>query len=303
MLVLLDGVPQRVAVVQRLAPDVLTLAGALAQVHRDHVGLHLDAEAYELRQRIAPDVRRRSRISRDDPRDPLVGDEARLDHLGEPRGDLLRGQAREQVEVAEHGRRLVEGADEVLPGGEVDPGLPADRGIDHGQHGRGYGDVAHASQPGGGHEAREIRRRPSAEPDDHIAAGEARGSEPVPAAHERLGGLRPLAVGHVDEERAFPEGRGDRLREPREGRRVNQCRPPTPHELGQLSKAAPGHRHVVRLLGGDVDLLSHRADSSNAATIWLASSVVEDPVGVEPDGRDLLVQVGSARREGSPSSP
>ena len=65
-----------------------------------------------------------------DVRDRLaIDEERRLDHLGEPRGALTARERRERGDVGEHGVRLVERTDEVLPRGDVDRGLAADRRV------------------------------------------------------------------------------------------------------------------------------------------------------------------------------
>src|SRR3546814_6367252 len=57
----------------------------------------------------------------------------------------------------------LEGADQVLAGVGVDPGLAADRGVDHGQQCGGHVHDRDAPHPGGGDKAGEVGRRSTAE--------------------------------------------------------------------------------------------------------------------------------------------
>src|SRR5438874_6978792 len=55
-------------------------------------------------------------------------------------------------------RSLVEGAEQVLSGGDVHPRLAADRGVDHGQQCRGDLDVGDAAQVGRRDEPGDVAR-------------------------------------------------------------------------------------------------------------------------------------------------
>ena len=63
--------------------------------------------------------------------EPGVGDQRRLDDLREPCPQLPVRQRRERVGVGDDGRRLVEGADQVLAARMIDAGLAADGGVHH----------------------------------------------------------------------------------------------------------------------------------------------------------------------------
>src|SRR5699024_1618626 len=95
----------------------------------------------------------------------------------------------------------VEGANEVLALLRVDPGLPTDGGVDHGEQRRRDLDDSNAAQPGGGDEAGEVGGRPSPDPDDDVGAGEVRLPEDLPAERGDLGGLRLLRIGYFGDER------------------------------------------------------------------------------------------------------
>lgn len=92
----------------------------------------------------------------------------------------------------------MEGPDEVLALGGVDPGLAADGRVHHAEDGGGHGDPAHPAQPGRGHEPGEVRGGSAAHADDDVGAGEAGLAERLPAVGGDLGGLGLLGVGHLD---------------------------------------------------------------------------------------------------------
>ena len=116
-------------------------------------------------------VRAAGRVLLDQLQDLRVGDESGLDDLGEPADVVVDRQRVQRGQVAQHPGRGVEGADEVLALGGVDAGLAADGGVDHGEHGRGDGDPAHAAQPGRGDESGEVGGRAAADADDRHRCG------------------------------------------------------------------------------------------------------------------------------------
>ena len=63
---------------------------------------------------------------------------------------------REEVGVGEDGLRVVEAADEVFSGDEVDAGFAADGGVDLGEEGGGDLHVADAAHVDGGEEAGDV---------------------------------------------------------------------------------------------------------------------------------------------------
>ncbi len=86
------------------------------------------------------------------PRKTAIRHQGVLDHLGESGTQLARRQRGERVRVGDDGARLVEGADQVLAAGMVDPGLAAHGRIDLGeQRGREL-HVVHAALVAGGRE-------------------------------------------------------------------------------------------------------------------------------------------------------
>ena len=110
-------------------------------------------------------------------------------------------QGGEDVEVAEHAGRRVEGADEVLALGGVDPGLAADGRVDHAEQRRRDLDDPDPAQPRRRDEAREVGDGAAADADDGVGPGEpgvAERAQSAAATAARLGGL---GVGHLGERR------------------------------------------------------------------------------------------------------
>ncbi len=106
---------------------------------------------------------------------------------------------REGVEgggVGDDKARLVEGADQVLAVGGVDPGLAAHRGIDLGEQGGRRLHEAHAPAQGRGGEAREITHDSAAERHHDVVALDLVGQQAI--ADLRVGGvaLRGFARRH-----------------------------------------------------------------------------------------------------------
>ena len=99
-----------------------------------------------------------------------IVDQAVLDHFGETRPQFTRWQGAQRAEVRQHCTRLVKRADQVLAAGVIDARLAAHGGVDHGQRRGGDADVGDPTQPGRGHEPREVRRRSSADA-DHLQIG------------------------------------------------------------------------------------------------------------------------------------
>ena len=194
-LVVLDRVAEGVPVVEHLP------AAGLAQVAGDDLGLDPDAALHELADHLGLRVAHRLRVGLDELEDPLVGDEAALDDLRHAGEQLVLGQRPQRVEVAQHGRGRVEGAHEVLALGRVDPGLAAHGGVDHAEQGGGHVHHAHAAQPRGGHEPREVGDRSPAHGHDRVRAGEVVLPEDLPAEGRHLDVLALLGVGDLGGER------------------------------------------------------------------------------------------------------
>ena len=101
-----------------------------------------------------------------------VAEDARLDGLLQAGAEFGGREGGEQVDVGEDGARLVEAADEVFAGGEVDAGLAADGGVDLGEEGGRDLDEGHAAHVDGGEEAGDVADDAAAECDEErIAVG------------------------------------------------------------------------------------------------------------------------------------
>ena len=197
----LDGVPERVPVVEHLASDaaVARRRRRLEEVQPHDVRLHLHGSADEVGQELTGRVRGRLGSGLDVVEDAGVAHEPHLDDLGHAGKEVVARQRVEGVDVAEHPTRAPEGAHQVLAGSRVDPRLAADGRIDHSQERRGDLDDPDAAQPGGCHEAGQVGRRASAQADDGVAAREPGGAEHRPAEGRHLGRLRVLRLGHLDQ--------------------------------------------------------------------------------------------------------
>ena len=205
-------------------------------------------------------------------------------------------------QVAEHPGGLVERADQVLALGRVDPGLAADRGVDHAeQRGRHVHDPDPA-QEGRGDEAGQVGRRSAADADDRVGAGEAR---PARAPSSRT----PRPRTSWPPRRRAPRWHAPRSRLQR-GRRGSRDRSPTgpadgspppvvrrSEQAGQLAEQPvpdddvvrrrrldPDPRHVAPICCSTVaatsldDLVDGRGRRSRR---WRGDLAVERPAGVE----------------------
>jgi len=101
-------------------------------------------------------------------------------------------QGLERVDVADDPQGLLERADEVLAGGDVDRRFAADRRIDRCQQRRGDLDVIDAAQERGGREPGQVTGDTAAEGDEKVGPGQTPArAEVQDGAHdvERLGRL------------------------------------------------------------------------------------------------------------------
>ena len=76
--------------------------------------------------------------------------------------ELAAGEGLQELNVCEDGERMVETADQVLAGLEIDAGFAADRRIDLGEQGRGYLNVIDSTHKDGGEEASDVADDPPA---------------------------------------------------------------------------------------------------------------------------------------------
>lgn len=139
----------------------------------------------------------------------FVVDDAIFDDFGQAGAVLAVGEGLQCSEVAKDQARLVEGADQVLAAGEVDPDLTADRAVDLGEQGGGDLDESEAAEVGGGDEPGEVAGDASAQGDEEGLPFEAVSGELVVALGNDAEGLRFLARRHGDErgvEAGVPQG-------------------------------------------------------------------------------------------------
>src|SRR5919198_292157 len=125
-----------------------------------------------------------------------------LDDLGHSRAPLLVRERPQIPRLDEDAPRKVEGPDEILAVGRVDAGLAADRGVDHPGESRRNRRPAQAALVGRRREPGHIRRRATADRDDHPVAAEL---EVAPESLYDGGGLRLFAGRHRDDPAALVE--------------------------------------------------------------------------------------------------
>ena len=220
-------------------------------------------------------------VGLDDLEDARVGDEAALDDLSEARGEVGRRQRDEVVEVAEDGRRGVEGPDEVLALRGVDPRLAPDGRVDHAEDRRGDVHDRHAPEPGRGHPAAEVRDAAAADGDDGIGAGEARLPHPGPQVRRDGDGLGGLGVGHrrdEDLETGGLERVDDRRGQAGEGFAVDDEHPDDTvrEDVDDPRRHARPDEDVVVVTDGDRRHPTH-ASSSIRASAWARTASTSCP--------------------------
>ena len=251
----LDGVGQGVPVVEHLASGMSRGAAGLAEVGGHDLDLDPDRALDELPQDRGLRRQGGGVVPLDQVEDHRIGDEPALDHLAQAGDELVARQAREGVEVAQHARGFVEGADEVLPGVGVDAGLAADCGVDHAEEGGGHVHDGYAAQPGRGHEAAEVGGGPAADGHDRVRAGESGLAQSPPAVGGDVSGLRGLAVGHAQVEDVVPLQGGpqrlDDLGQPRGSDHGHPLHAVAQHRRQPVAERVPDH-DVVRRRAGDV---------------------------------------------------
>ena len=173
---------QRVSVVEYHAAIPLPLVG------RNHVGFDLGAPRHLLIE---------GQVDQGCIGLGAFGDsqEGVLGHLSPPAGPLPFGQGGQRGGVTQHGGRLPERPHQVLPLGDVHPGLSPDRCVHLGQQRGGHVHVGHAPVIAGGGEAGQVGHHPTAHGHDGVTSGEAEPGESAAQALDRRQGLGSLPVG------------------------------------------------------------------------------------------------------------
>ncbi len=174
---------------ERMAQVELPPLAALPLVALHDVGLHADSRRDDLLQQRAVPPQLLDRTALQPPEERGIGDDARLERLGQPRAELPEGERGEQGRVADHEFGLAKGSDHVLVAVDIDAVLAAHRGVDLPQQRRGDEAEAEPAHVGRGDETRHVGH--DAAPD---AQHEGRAVHPQldEAAVERLGGLQGL---------------------------------------------------------------------------------------------------------------
>ena len=102
----------------------------------------------------------------------LVADDAGLDGFLQAGAELAWRQRFEGNGVSENGQRVVECAEEIFAGSDVDAGLSAEGAVDLREQGGGDADVADAAHVGGGEEACHVAEDAAPErEEDGVAIG------------------------------------------------------------------------------------------------------------------------------------
>ena len=132
---------------------------------------------------------------------PWHSQEGVLRHLPEPAAVLARRQAGEHLGVADHGHRLPERSHQVFPLGQIDTGLPTDRGVHLGEQRRRDVSDRYAPVVDGGRKPGHIGHHSPTHTHDDVCSCQA---ELGKAAAELLDGAHGLGFfALVDEERTL----------------------------------------------------------------------------------------------------
>ena len=237
----LQGVGQGVAVVEE-GPA----AGGVALVGADVVGLAPHAGGHRLVEGQVGQV--------------VDAQEGVLGHLPQPAAVLPGGQGAQQLDVAQHRRRLPERPHQVLALGQVDARLAPDGGVDHAQEGGGHVHHRHPPVVDGGGEAGGVGDHAPAHGHHHVGPGEA---PPGEGPAQLLHALHALGVlARVEEEGALLDAGVDREVGALLGHDGGPGRAGGDH-LAQPVAGAGAHEHVVGPLAqvdGDGDHGSSWAD-------------------------------------------
>ena len=196
----------------------------------------------------------------------------------------------------------MEGPDEVLALGGVDPRLAADCRVDHPEERGRHLHDPHAAQPGGRDEAREVGGRPASEADDGVAAREAGLSEQCPAARRHGRRLRCLGVRRLQShhlEAGGLQAGALAASDLREGRWVEQRDPAYvgSEQAGQLAEDVVTHddvigRGAVSDEAADADArCGHCVSSFASSREQVVGHVLRrTTVGGHGEGRDLGIE-------------
>ena len=128
----------------------------------------------------------------------LVAEGGHLDRLPERGPHLALGERPQDLDIDDHGRRLMERTQEVLALREVDAGLATDRRVDLGDERRRDLDDPDAAQVDRGKEAGRIAERPAADRDQRLGAFDPERGELPRGDLDHVEPFGPFALGKED---------------------------------------------------------------------------------------------------------
>ena len=173
---------------------------------------------------------------------PVIAEGGHLDRLAKRRPPLAFGERPRHARVDDDGRRLVEGADEVLALGQVDGRLAPDRRVDLGDERRRDVDDRDAAQERRRQEARRVAERAATDRDDRLIPLQTQPGELARCRLDRPPAAwrpRPRAAGPSrpsSRRRAAPR-RGHRR--PRPSPRARRRRSPGAHRARRRASPTP----------------------------------------------------------------
>ena len=208
-----DGFAMQVAAVTRnsfqaMADGVAKIQNGaqagLGFVLAHHVGFDLAAAGNDFRQGGGMTAEDFGHFPLQPFKQGCIVDDAVLDDLGQAGPEFAVGQPTQGRQIAEHQARLVESADQIFAGLEIDAHFPAHGTVHLGEQGGGHLDQRHSAQVGGGDETRQIPDHATAQRHDERLALHAMGGELIVAGMENLQTLGAFPRRHENEGRIKP---------------------------------------------------------------------------------------------------
>ena len=181
----LEGMAERVAEVEKAARTLVP------RVLRDESGLHPRGSGEQVQERRLVARRDRGQRGRGPGGQVTVGDPRRLERLDQAGAIVAVGQRREAGRVDQNRSGRMEGPDEVLAAGMVDPGLAADRGVGHPGRRRRDRVPGHAAQQDRRGEPHDVGDDAAPHREERVVAAQSRGQRGL---HDRLDRTQVLAA-------------------------------------------------------------------------------------------------------------
>ena len=179
---------------QRMAQIELAPLAPLPLVASDDVGLDPDGGRNEGAELLRSLAQRRKGTPLERSEEVAVGNERRLDHLGQSGPELPVGQRAQHRGVADDEVWLGEAARHVLVSGHVHAVLAADARVDLGQQRGGHEAEAQAAHVGRGDEPRHVGDDAAPDPQDEGRTVGPQVDEPLVEFADRAERLRGLAL-------------------------------------------------------------------------------------------------------------